>query len=180
MQKNKGTFRVETITFTALLVALQVVLGNILQVPLMEKQYNFGFLPIAAAGALLGAPAAMIVGGLGDFLGAHLFPQGAYFPGFTLTNVLVGLVCGLVLHRRKPSIMRVIIAVVVSLVLINWPLNSFWLKLMYSQSSRSYVGWLLMRGPNYFIEVPANIVLLFLCLKGLSRVDLPAHMALKN
>ena len=97
MQKNKGKFQVETITFTALLVALQVVLGNVLQIPLMEKQYNFGFLPIAIAGALLGAPAAMIVGGLGDFLGAHLFPQGAYFPGFTLTNVLVGLVCGLVL-----------------------------------------------------------------------------------
>ena len=77
MQKNKGKFQVETITFTALLVALQVVLGNILQIPLMEKQYNFGFLPIAIAGALLGAPAAMIVGGLVDFLGAHLFPQGA-------------------------------------------------------------------------------------------------------
>ena len=114
MQKNKGKFQVETITYTALLVALQVVLGNILQIPLMEKQYNFGFLPIAIAGALLGAPAAMIVGGLGDFLGAHLFPQGAYFPGFTLTNVLVGLVCGLVLYRRKPSIVRVIITVVIS------------------------------------------------------------------
>ncbi len=180
MQKNKETFRVETITFTALLVALQLVLGNILQVPLMEKQYNFGFLPIAIAGALLGAPAAMIVGGLGDFLGAHLFPQGAYFPGFTLTNILVGLVCGLVLYRRKPSIVRVVIAVVVSLVCINWPLNSLWLKVMYSQSSRSYMGWLLMRGPNYFIEVPANIVLVFLCLKGLSKVDLPAYMLPKN
>ena len=37
MQKNKGKFQVETITYTALLVALQVVLGNILQIPLMEK-----------------------------------------------------------------------------------------------------------------------------------------------
>jgi ECF transporter S component (folate family) len=180
MQKTKGTFQVETITFTALLVALQVVLGNILQVPLMEKQYNFGFVPIAVAGALLGAPAAMIVGGLGDFLGAHLFPQGAYFPGFTLTNVLVGLVCGLVLYRRKPSIVRVIIAVAVSLLVINWPLNSLWLKMMYSKSTRSYMGWLLMRGPNYIFEVPANIVLVYLCLKGLGRVDLPAYMALRN
>ena len=85
MQKKKGMFRIEFLTFTALLVALQVIIGNLLQVPLMEKQYNFGFIPIAVAGALLGAPSAMIVGGLGDFLGAHLSPQGAYFPGFTLT-----------------------------------------------------------------------------------------------
>ena len=178
MQKNKGKFQVETITYTALLVALQVVLGNILQIPLMEKQYNFGFLPIAIAGALLGAPAAMIVGGLGDFLGAHLFPQGAYFPGFTLTNVLVGLVCGLVLYRRKPSIMRVIITVVISLVCINWPLNSFWLSMLYT--SKGFMGWFAMRGPNYLFEVPANIVLVYLCLKGLSKVNLPASLALNR
>ena len=178
MQKNKGTFRVETITYTALLVALQVVLGNILQIPLMEKQYNFGFLPIAVAGALLGAPAAMIVGGLGDFLGAHLFPQGAYFPGFTLTNVLVGLVCGLVLYHRKPSIVRIIIAVVLSLVCINWPLNSFWLSMLYT--SKGFMGWFAMRGPNYLFEVPANIVLVYLCLKGLDKVNLPASLALNR
>ena len=178
MQKNKGKFQVETITYTALLVALQVVLGNILQIPLMEKQYNFGFLPIAIAGALLGAPAAMIVGGLGDFLGAHLFPQGAYFPGFTLTNVLVGLVCGLVLYHRKPSIVRAIIAVVISLVCINWPLNSFWLNMLYT--SRGFMGWFAMRGPNYLFEVPANIVLVYLCLKGLSKVNLPASLALNR
>ena len=178
MQKNKGTFRVETITYTALLVALQVVLGNILQIPLMEKQYNFGFLPIAVAGALLGAPAAMIVGGLGDFLGAHLFPQGAYFPGFTLTNVLVGLVCGLALYHRKPSIVRVIIAVVLSLVCINWPLNSFWLSMLYT--SKGFMGWFAMRGPNYLFEVPANIVLVYLCLKGLDKVNLPASLALNR
>lgn len=178
MQKNKGKIQVETITFTALLVALQVILGNVLQIPLMEKQYNFGFLPIAVAGALLGAPAAMIVGGLGDFLGAHLFPQGAYFPGFTLTNVLVGLVCGLVLYHRKPSMVWVIITVVVSLVCINWPLNSFWLSMLYT--SKGFMGWFAMRGPNYLFEVPANIVLVYLCLKGLSKVNLPASLALKN
>ncbi|MBP3651306.1 MAG: folate family ECF transporter S component [Clostridia bacterium] len=178
MQKNKGKFQVETITYTALLVALQVVLGNILQIPLMEKQYNFGFLPIAIAGALLGVPAAMIVGGLGDFLGAHLFPQGAYFPGFTLTNVLVGLVCGLVLYRRKPSIVRVIITVLISLVCINWPLNSFWLSMLYT--SKGFMGWFAMRGPNYLFEVPANIVLVYLCLKGLSKVNLPASLALNR
>ena len=178
MQKNKGKFQVETITYTALLVALQVVLGNILQIPLMEKQYNFGFLPIAIAGALLGAPAAMIVGGLGDFLGAHLFPQGAYFPGFTLTNVLVGLVCGLVLYRRKPSVVRVIITVVISLVCINWPLNSFWLSMLYT--SKGFMGWFAMRGPNYLFEVPANTLLVYLCLRGLNRVDLPANMTLRN
>ena len=178
MQKKKDVFWAEILTFTALLVALQVVAGNLLQVPLMEKQYNFGFIPIAVAGALLGAPSAMVVGGLGDFLGAHLFPQGAYFPGFTLTNVLVGLCCALVLHGRKPSLVRVISAVVISLAGLNLPLNSLWLSMLYS--SRGYLGWLALRAPNYLVEVPANILLCWLTLKGLSRIKLPAFMELKK
>jgi len=178
MQKKKGMFRIEFLTFTALLVALQVIIGNLLQVPLMEKQYNFGFIPIAVAGALLGAPSAMIVGGLGDFLGAHLFPQGAYFPGFTLTNVLVGLCCGLVLYRRKPSLVRVIIAVVISLAGLNLPLNTLWLSMLYS--SKGYLGWLAVRAPNYLVEVPANILLCWLTLKGLSKIKLPSFMELKR
>jgi len=177
MSKNKG-IRIEFLTFTALLTALQVIAGNLLQVPLMEKQYNFGFLPIAVAGALLGAPSAMIVGGLGDFLGAHLFPQGAYFPGFTLTNVLVGLCCGLALHGRRPTWLRVGAAVVISLGCLNWPLNSLWLSLLYS--SRAFTGWLILRAPNYLVEIPANLLLCWLTLKGLARMPLPSFMALKK
>ncbi len=178
MQKSK--LNVEKITIAAMLVALQVILGNVLQVPLLEKQYNFGFVPIAAAGALLGAPFAMIVGGLGDLLGSLLFPQGAYFPGFTLTNVLVGLVCGLVLHRKKPSIIRCIIAVTLSLAVINLFLNSLWLSILYSSNGRSYWGWVVMRAPNYLIEVPANIILTYLTLLGLKKVKLPASISLQD
>ena len=76
MQK-KRVFAVENITVTAMLIACQVVLGNLLQVPMLGKQYNFGFVPIALAGALMGPIPAAIVGGLGDLIGAHLF-QYAY------------------------------------------------------------------------------------------------------
>ncbi len=168
MQKRN---QIKFLTITAMLVALQVILGNLLQVPFLDKQYNFGFQPILIAGALLGAPAAMLVGGLGDFIGAHLFPQGAYFPGFTLTNILVGLCCGLVLYRRKLSLVRVIIAVVVSM-LINWLLNSVWLSILYSANGRGYFGWLALRGPSYLVEAPANILLGYLMLKGLDKAKL--------
>jgi len=177
MPKNKGLFSIQGLTFTAMLLALQIVLGNLLQVPLLGKQYNLGFLPIAAAGVLLGAPAAMIVGGLGDLLGAHLFPQGAYFPGFTLTNILVGLCCGLVLFRRRPAILRVVIAVTISMLL-NWVLNSYWLSMLYS--SKTYLGWLAVRGANYLVEIPLNIALVYLVLRLLVRAEtaLPSFMRL--
>ena len=178
--QKKSVFSIETITVTAMLVALQIVLGNLLQVPLLGKQYNFGFVPIALAGALMGPIPAAIVGGLGDLIGAHLFPAGAYFPGFTLTNVLVGLVCGCFLHGRKPSWLRCAAAVVISLAGLNLFLNSLWLHMLAYVPSRGYWEWVTVRAPNYLVEVPVNTVLCYLMLHAMKRVKLPAAMQLKN
>ena len=181
MQKNKSAFSIQTITFTALLTALQIVLGNLLQIPLLGKQYNLGLLPIAAAGALMGPLPAAIVGGLGDLIGAHLFPAGAYFPGFTLTNVLVGLVCGLGLHRRWPSVLRVAVTVAGAL-LVNLLLNSYWLTLLAYVPGRGYGLWLSVRAVNYPIELVVNGALVYLTLLMLTRAApmLPAGMRLNR
>ncbi|MBQ2952619.1 MAG: folate family ECF transporter S component [Clostridia bacterium] len=179
MQKDRMAFSIQVLTFTAMLTALQIVLANLLQIPLLGKQYSLWLLPIAAAGALLGPVPAMIVGALGDLIGANLFPQGAYFPGFTLTNALAGLVCGLVLHRRRPHVLRVIIAVAVSL-LIAWLLNSFWLSLLGFVPGRSFWAWAAVRAVNYPIELVVNVGLTFLTLVLLGRAThvLPSQMRL--
>jgi len=179
LQKKK-ILSIEVITVTAMLTACQVVLGNLLQVPMLGKQYNFGFVPIALAGALLGAPSAMIVGGLGDLLGAHLFPAGAYFPGFTLTNVLVGLTCGWILHGRKLSWIRCAAAVIVSLAGWNLFLNSLWLNILAYVPDRGYWAWVTVRAPNYLVEVPVNTVLCYLMLQAMNRIKLPASMQIKK
>ena len=179
MQKKRA-FSIHVLTLTAMLIACQVVLGNLLQVPLLGKQYNFGFVPIALAGALLGPIPAAIVGGLGDFIGAHVFPAGAYFPGFTLTNVLVGLVCGFILHGRKLSWLRCGAAVVISLAGVNLFLNSLWLNMLAYVPGRGYWAWVTVRAPNYLVEVPVNTVLCCLMLQAMKRVKLPAELQLKN
>lgn len=177
---KKGAFSIHNITVTAMLIACQVVLGNLLQVPMLGKQYNFGFVPIALAGALLGPIPAAIVGGLGDLIGAHVFPAGAYFPGFTLTNALVGLICGFILHGRKPSWLRCGAAVVISLAGLNLFLNSLWLNMLAYVPGRGYWTWVTVRAPNYLIEVPMNTVLCYLMLQAMKRVKLPSELQLKN
>ena len=180
MLQKKSQFSVEFITITAMLTACQVVMGNLLQVALLGKQFNFGFVPVALSGALMGPVSAMIVGGLGDLIGSNLFPQGAYFPGFTLTNILVGFTCGMILHGRKPSWLRCIAATVISLVCLNLPLNSLWLSIIGAVEGRGFWTWLAVRAPNYLVEVPVNTVLCYLLLQAMKRVKLPASMQLKN
>ena len=181
MQKNRMTFSVQVLTFTAMLTALQIVLGNLLQIPLLGKQYNLGLLPIAAAGMLMGPIPAAIVGALGDLIGAHLFPAGTYFPGFTLTNALVGLVCGFTLYRRRPNVLWVIIAVAGSL-LINWLLNSYWLSLLGFVEGRGFLMWVSVRAVNYPVELVINCVLLCLVQMLLLKVHhmLPAEMRFRE
>jgi len=178
--QKKRYFSVATITVTAMLIACQVVLGNLLQVPMLGKQYNFGFVPIALAGALMGPIPAAIVGGLGDLIGAHLFPAGAYFPGFTLTNVLLGLWCGFILHGKKPCWWRCAAAVMISLAGLNLFLNSLWLNMLAYVPGRGYWAWVTVRAPNYLVEVPVNTVLCYLLLQAMKRVKLPAELQLKN
>ena len=168
-------FTTPQLVVLALLTALQVVLGNLLQVPLMGKQFSFGFLPLAAAGAMLGVPGGLIVGALGDFIGAHLFPAGAYFPGFTLTNALVGILYALPLYHRKPSAPRVIIAVVLATV-VNLFLNSLWLSILYG--SKTYWGWITARAGTYLVEAPVQMVVMFLFLQALGRLKLPPSVQL--
>lgn len=179
MSKNtqgKGKlFTTEKLTILALLTALQVVLGNIVQIPLLGKQFNFGYLPIMAAGALLGPVPAAIVGGLGDFIGAHLFPVGAYFPGFTLTSAIVGALYALPLYKKQPSWIRAGIAAVLGMIP-NLFLNSLWLSMLYT--SKAYWGWVIARSSSYLVEIPVQAVLIYLSLEGLSRLRLPGSIRL--
>ncbi len=178
MQKkmNRGKlFTTEKLTMLALLTALQVVLGNLTQIPFIGKQFNFGFLPIAAAGALMGPVPAAIVGGLGDFIGAHLFPAGAYFPGFTLTSAIVGALYGLPLYRKQPSWVRAAVAAVLGMIP-NLFLNSLWLSMLYA--SKTYWIWVTSRAISYLVEIPVQVILLYLTLHGLSRLRLPSSVRL--
>ena len=71
--------------------------------------------------------------------------------------------------------MRVLIAIALATVL-NLFLNSYWLSLLYT--SKAYWGWVAARASSYLVEAPLQVVVLFLCLKGLSRLKLPQSMRL--
>ena len=92
MRVSKAKFIAADLTCLALLTAMQVVLSRFLSFNTLSLKIGFAFLPVAIGAAVLGPVGGAIVGGLGDFLGAILFPIGPYFPGFTLSCALTGLV----------------------------------------------------------------------------------------
>ena len=100
MNNRKKKIDVKSIALMGLLIALEIILSRFLSIAAWNLKIGFSFIPVVIAAILLGPVEAALVGAIADFLGAVLFPIGAYFPGFTLTQFIVGLVFGLLLYKK--------------------------------------------------------------------------------
>lgn len=88
----------------ALLTAAGVVLGRLVPVVnLWNTKIEFAFVAVMLAACISGPIGGAVVGALVDFIGAILMPTGAYFPGFTVTAAITGLVFGLLLYKKSIS-----------------------------------------------------------------------------
>lgn len=128
--KNKD--KIFTIACLALLTAMQVVFARFLVIPLgLSMRFSLSFIPVVIAARRFGIIGSVTVYALGDFLGAVAFPAlGAYFPGFTLTAAVSGLIFGLFL-RKGSSLPNVILSVVSSQVVCSLLMNSYWISVQY-------------------------------------------------
>lgn len=129
---NKKQSNTQSIVFSGLLVATSIIFTRFLGFMALggAVRISFGGLPIALAGALMGPFWGAMTGLVADLLGATLFPQGPFFPGFTLTAALSGLIPGLVLYGRKPSIRLIGLSSILSAVICSLILNTFWLTIL--------------------------------------------------
>lgn len=151
----------------AIMTALFIVLYS-LKLPLApELRITFTFIPLALAGWLLGPVPAMLVGGIGDIIGCILFPAGAYFPGFTLTQVLAGLIFGLFLYGKnaKNAFLPILVSKTSISLFLNVVLNSLWLSVLYGKAWKVYAISHLVKN---ITALPVEIFLLFLIIKLLS------------
>ena len=128
MKENK--FSTQQLVLMAFLIAIHVILSRFLSIAAWNLKIGFAFVPVVLAAIYLGPIQAALVGALGDFAGAILFPIGAYFPGFTLTAFLVGLTYGIFLHKKQ-SFGRILGAVVLTEVIGSLLLNTLWMSVLY-------------------------------------------------
>lgn len=126
----KTVFNTRTLVTLAILVAMEIVLSRFLSISAWNTKIGFSFVPIVVAAMLYGPLAGGLVGALGDFMGAILFPIGAYFPGFTLTAFLMGAVFGLFLYKEQ-TVPKILGAVTVNQCALSLCLNTLWISILY-------------------------------------------------
>lgn len=161
------------LTAIAMLLALRVVLGIFANttLPLFGNavKISASFLPIALTGALFGPFPAAIVGALGDILSYVLMPSGgSFFPGFTVSGLLTGLIYGFALYKKPLTLPRVAIAWVINLLVVDTFLAALWLFLLYGGE---YGVWLSTRFLSGAVRCIPEILLIFGVGKLTQRLD---------
>lgn len=139
----------------AMLTALYVVMNRFLSVSAWNINFGFAFTATVAAAALFGIHGGMVVGGLGDFIGAMLFPKGAYFPGFTLSAMLIGAVYAVCL-KKGTGFRYIATGAVVSQLLSSLILNSVWVSVLYSSPLKAVI---VSRLPQFFAVTLLQLVI---------------------
>lgn len=115
---------------TGLLIAIEIVMSRFLSIATPIVKISFGFIPIAIAAMLYGPVYAGIAAAAADFIGAMLFPIGAFFPGFTLSALLRGVTYGFLLHNHPTNIKRISASATIICMGINLVLGSLWLSIL--------------------------------------------------
>lgn len=124
---------IRTMTICAMLLALSVILGflKIVVIPNVVE-IRLSPLPIAMGGGLFGPVIGMVIGALSDIVGFIAKPTGAYFPGFTISSAVGGLIFGICLRNKKGKITltRIIIAEILYAVIVGMFFNTLNLTIL--------------------------------------------------
>lgn len=158
--------KTKKIVLAGILLALLLVTSRFLSIKTPLLVISFSFIPIMMSAILLGPKYSTLIAALGDFIGAILFPFGTYFPGFTLSAAITGLIYGLILYKNPEKeeisdgkfLIRIIVSSVIVLGGVSVFLTSLWLNLMYG---KAYLAVVASRVTAQAIMLPIQVVVIF-------------------
>lgn len=149
---------VNTVTVMAMFAAISVVLGYFTLV--LGDYLKIGFSTIANQFVyyLFGPVAGGLFGGALDILKYIIRPTGAFFPGFTISAMVGGVLYGCFLYKRPISFWRVLAAELTVSIICNMLLGTLWLSMLYG---KAFMALLPMRVFKNIMMWPVNSILFY-------------------
>ncbi len=153
-----------------ILGSLSIMIGEIIRI-------DFVFLPNEFVHYLFGPVFGAVYGAIMDVLNYMVKPQGAFFPGFTISAILIGILYGFLLYKRPISLGRIIIANLIRFVFIDAILNTYWLSILVG---KAYMVLLSTRIIKILIMFPVETILLFMVIKSVEKSGIKHLLNSKN
>ena len=159
------------IILTGILIALNVILERFMpSYSVWNNNISFGFITVAFAACYLGVPYAVAVGGLGDLIGALIKPFGPYFVGYTLTNMLVGLILAVFLYK-KATILRITLATLINKITTSLVINTIFISVLYRNGLDAFWVVFVGRLPFVALMTAVEIITISLLFSNKSKVS---------
>ena len=152
------------IVISAMLIAIDVVFSRLLAINVLIAKVGLGFAAIAVCAMLYGPAWAALCAALGDLAGALLVPTGAFFPGFTATAALTGLIYGMFLYRSRPGLRQCFLAALTNGLAVTLVLNTAMISLVFGPDF-----WPLLY--TRLAEFAAMLLIQTLVMTAISRSD---------
>lgn len=164
---------IRTVTMSALLVAIQVVLTKLAVGDPSILKIGLGFIGTGLIGYLTGPWLGGTLLIINDIISNTVFNSGnVFFPGFTFSAFISGIIAGMFLYKQKITWQRMFIYEFVQIFISNVVFNTLWVYLLSMTSAHhmTLAALLIARLPKEIISWPIEALVLLIILKAVSKI----------
>lgn len=166
-ESSKEIKKVSSLCGVAMLTAVKSVISifriqvsNILEI-------GFSHLAVGVSGMYYGPLLTGIAGVVADTIEFMLRPTGPYFPGFAISEFVIGFIYGSFFYKKEITWKRVLAARVLIVLVVDMLLTPLWLNIMYGNA---YWALFSARITVQLAKFPIDFILLYLLLKSVQRI----------
>lgn len=163
----KNLKSVRYLALMAAFIALKIILSAT-YIPVSENlRIGISFLVVALEASIVGPVAGMVSGAVTDVLSFIIFPNGPFFPGYTLTAMMGELFYALLLYNREITVVRIVIAKILNNYIVNVGLGSLWSSMLYGNAYVVYFARSIIKNT---IMLPIEVILLVVLFNLLGKI----------
>ncbi|WP_270635301.1 folate family ECF transporter S component [Limosilactobacillus mucosae] len=169
-------FDTKRMALAAMLIALQIILEKLSIGDPAVLKIGLGFIATALIGFLLGPWIGALSMIINDLISNTLLSSGTmFFPGFTLSAAISGIIAGMFLYQQQINWRRILIYEFCQILITNVFFTTLWLYLMgigQGSSAMSFMALLMVRLPKEVISWPIEALIVLTLLKAVERAGL--------
>lgn len=144
------------------LSSLRISIGDLIKISLV-------FLPNNIVYYLFGPVVGALYAGTMDILTYFIKPEGGFFPGFTLSSIVTGLIYGVILYKKPIKFSRIFISNLIQILVVSIVMNNLWLSMM---NGNPFLVNLAARALKSVIMIPVQSIIMFSVMKGMEASGL--------
>ena len=161
---QKQLHHLPSLVLAALFVALRVAISTVRVPVAVNLNIMFSFL-VASGGSMICGPILGVMSGfVSDVLGYLCHPDGAFFIGYTISEMLGALVYALFLYRARISVVRIFLCRSIVNVFINVGLGCLWSQMLYGKGYLYYLAKSIVKNA---IMLPIEVVMMIVVLQAI-------------